>query len=153
MIRNLLLCTIVVMGSLFSLSAQDKINANWEPDNKTGYSQKLFEFYGSQYLTKNQSKTRNDILKYKEVFATQGYYIEDSPKDISSFPDLLAVRRVTSKNNTELSKSTDISESGFNILTYDINAKEQKQYFRIGNTGKILVVLPRKEIIKVFNKN
>ena len=141
----------ILLGSISSIFAQETINSDWQAENKTQYSKEVFEFYGSEYLTKNLSKTKADILRYREVFATQGYYIEDSPKDISSLSDLLAVRRVASKNNTELSKNTDTSGAGFNILTYDIQATEQKQYFRIGNTGKILVVLPRKELIKIIN--
>ena len=68
-----------------------------------------------------------------------GYRVEDvSPKDISDLPDALTV---SAKNAETPALSEAVLEGDFHFMLYNFAVKNNESlYYRIGDTGKILVI-------------
>ena len=141
---KILIATLLFITSLsFSSWGQDK--------NATKYNQKLVSFYGIEYLDQ-LSKFNVGAYEHFNYLVSKGYSIENSEKDLSMYPDLNSVKRILSKTNSNFNIQEFQTEALFNIVSYDIQPQEKKQYFRIGETGKLLVVYSRKEITNAINK-
>jgi hypothetical protein len=141
--KSLIYSALLVILMATKLFAQRESTAN--------YNQKLVDFYGTEYLN-NLTTNNPGALKYISYFVDNGYWIEDSPKDISDFQDINSVDRIVSKTNPDISKTSTLGAELFNILTYNIQAKENKQYYRIGDSNKLIVVYSRAEILSAVNK-
>lgn len=105
-----------------------------------------FLFIGGP-LFSQETQTNTEYTEFKDQ---NGYYITDmnGEKDISSFPNAL---EIISPMNVQLSEAH--LENGISLSEFGITILDNKyNYFRIGNTGKLLVIYPEELIIQLYNK-
>ena len=108
---------------------------------------RLVDLYGQNYI--NQVQTNNPrLIEYWDFCLTSSYYVSGSGgKDLSDLPDFATV---ISKQG--LPGPTTIDPDTFNPLAYlDVTDREQRAYYRLGNTGNLIVFYSRKEVTEKFN--
>ena len=97
-----------------------------------GFSQKqiepninLINFYSPEYI--NQLKQNNsDLILYLNYYSTKGFIIENTQKDVSTYPNINEFKRGDLKNKSE----------EFNILEYYIQISDKPQYFTNDKIGR-----------------
>lgn len=85
------------------------------------------------------------------ILNRHAYYLGDpGPKDVSMYPDVSEISPLY-PNMPTITK--DLIESGhLNLMGYNFKLKQNEYlYFRIGNSDKILVILPIDLCIRNFN--
>lgn len=102
----------------------------------------LLPVLGTEKVTELQS-SNPEQLEFLAFVNRQGYYTQDlgaHGKDISAYPDALAIQP---KHEASQMLSEDAIESGFDLLAYHFPLQNNKYgYYRIGETGVLLVVYP-----------
>lgn len=112
---------------------------------------KLMQFYGEKYLN-NLSSLDPGGFKFLNYYSANGYFLEESPKNLEEFKDINEVPRRKSKNDPNDFNQEFTTIENFNINSYDIRVLEHRQYFKVGNTNQLLVIKSRKEITEAINK-
>lgn len=110
----------------------------------------LQDRFGADAIASVQGSEKLEFLTYQNQ---HGYLVQDLQgiKDISDFPDALEVQPINS-NYPQLTES--ILESGFDLFAYEFQVRQdEQQYFRIGNSGKVLVIYSNKSILEQLRSN
>ena len=94
----------------------------------------------------SQSETALDFLCFKN---THGYYLTELPGEkMMGFPNVLELNPLLDSLPT---LTLDVLESGIVLAGYGIEIESKHyQYFRIGNSDKLLVVYPNNLIESLF---
>ncbi|PLX14119.1 MAG: hypothetical protein C0594_00425 [Marinilabiliales bacterium] len=115
-------------------------------------NEKLTEIYPEQELSLLKEKSPSKI-EYLNFISENIYKIMDNvPEDkLTNYPYLYEKDRQT-KSITD--NALDISDlANLNILKFDyIQKKSLPTTYRIQNSNKLIVILPREEVIKKFNQ-
>ena len=117
------LLIFTILASCMVTSAQDSspewMNQVFSADDLSSMGQSKVDFY--------------------QLIDQFGYLVDDvSPKDISDLPDAL---NVTAKNADTPQLTKEILEGEFHFMLYNFSPKNNETlYYRIGDTGKILVI-------------
>jgi hypothetical protein len=104
----------------------------------------LMSFLPQGKLTYLQSNNP-ELVSEMAYINRHGYYISDmeGQKDVSDLPDALLVPAMY-ENALPLSEQL-ITSGNFNLLAYQFPLRhEDHSYYRIGQSDKVLVILPRK---------
>ena len=91
------------------------------------------------------------IIEYENIIVNNSYFIRDveSAENITSYKELHFIDSFTKEVNYKTITSSDLVD--FNIYDYDFNISKDRNYYVIGNTGKILVVYSTIEIKDKYN--
>jgi len=106
---------------------------------------KLLVKYTSETLTEMQlsNSSELDILEY---FVDKGFYFVDMPDKPIEFEELVKINPETGETVEDFDMST-IDFNNFNPLEFNCEYKaNRKGYYRVGNTGKLLIVRHRIDI-------
>ena len=121
-------------------SAQEFSKSDMHIPNQEKINPLVEDFYGKeQYqilLEENPG-----LLLYKHCLITYGYQIKDigAKANLVSYP-LLSEKKRMCKN----------SSNNDNLLCYDLSVKDVQQIFII-NGSKALIVIPKAELLKIYN--
>ena len=115
------------------------------------FDQRLIDHFGTDHLTYMQQNAPNVLVQHN-------FYLENAvrvdlagQKNVSTFPD---VSTISLKPGVAHSTSieNDINSGTFNPFLYELGQHETAyRYYKIGNTGKVLAVLPRKVYTQKLN--
>ncbi len=136
--RISLIISLLTLLSVLSLAQEVFVDSRLHSVYSEDYINELVENYPQK-------------LEYKNWYLDNSYSIMYLDEEKSStFPYL---KHFDPINKTEGSNVDEIDESNFNIYLYQIERKYSKDlYYRIGDTGKVLIVYSNKKITKEFNK-
>lgn len=112
-------------------------------------SKKVIEHFGSDYIADIKVNNKDHLL-YLNYFSENSYIIEDLGIKASNSE----IKEISSLNKTEKSKATAFNPSdisSFNILAYQIQPLSEQQVFKIVNSSKAIVVLPKSRFLEKFN--
>ncbi|MBL4653314.1 MAG: hypothetical protein JKY53_10700 [Flavobacteriales bacterium] len=110
---------------------------------------RIVEAFGEDYVIKMQREAPHR-LQYLLFFLDSSYYIRDLPSG-KEYTDILSL---TNKNGTIRNLTIDLTDlASFNVLLFDIpRSQRSRMFYKIGNTGKVIVFYSGKEFIKKFNE-
>lgn len=112
--------------------------------------QTLIDRFGADAIASIQGTEKLEILTYQNM---HGYAVQDlsGQKDVSNLPDALEVAPLSSDTPP---LSAAVLEEGFELFAYDFPASPAvNQYYRIGDTGKLLVVYATAVVKRHYNLN
>lgn len=110
----------------------------------------LIERFGEEAIASIQGTEKLAILEFQNI---HGYEVQDLSgiKDISEYPDALEVTP-TQESTPMLNES--VVNQGFELFAYDFpNASGANLYYRVGNTGKLMVIYKLSTVKHLFDKN
>jgi hypothetical protein len=114
--------------------------------SQTNYDNRLNVKYSDEYL---QNLNQNE-LKSLEFKLNNLYFIEDNFEKNESLPKLFKINNFTKEIIEEA--LTNVDFNNFNILNYFVEQNyNTRNYYKIGNTGKTLVVYSVKEYTEKYN--
>ncbi len=130
-IKGAFVIFLTCLGGLSIAQSSDDIEAlsAFLPDGKLSYLQ----------------NNNPSLIAEMAYINKHGYYVSDmeGKKDASELPDALLVPSMY-ENAIPLSEQL-ITSGNLNLLAYQFSLRhEEHTYYRIGQSGKMLVVLPRK---------
>lgn len=124
----------------------------WSQNNETEVWLKLNQKYDQEYLIKLQERSP-DLLEYLKFFTDNSYYVEElNEKQGRSIPDLFELPLNTKKSSAKgenILKNYD--PKTFNIHLFPIHLLEQRQFYKLGHSGKVLVIYAKGEFMQKFN--
>jgi hypothetical protein len=92
---------------------------------------------------KQQNSNEFEVLEY---FVDRGFYFVDMPDKPIDFEELVKINPTTGETVYDFDLST-IDFDNFNPLEFNCEFKAtQKGYYKVGNTGKLLIVKHRIDI-------
>ncbi|MBI4645632.1 MAG: hypothetical protein HY738_03300 [Bacteroidia bacterium] len=134
--KNILFSACFMIVSAISCFSQN--NASIEPDKK------LSAKYSQEFID-NLMINNPEIIEYLNFFVNNSYYFIDMPEKQISY-NILKKLDIKTGNITEAPVSTEDIEK-FNIYQYNYQVlPDKRNYYKAGETGKILIVLSEKEI-------
>lgn len=107
----------------------------------------LIARFGSEAITSIEGTEKHDFLVFQN---TNGFVVQDlsAHKDISELPDALDVEPLS---EAFPALTADSFEGDFQLFGYDFPVHHtDEQYYRIGNTGKVFIVLPSSTARQLF---
>ncbi|TVR40910.1 MAG: hypothetical protein EA392_02860 [Cryomorphaceae bacterium] len=107
----------------------------------------LQDRFGADAIASVQGSEKLDFLAYQNE---HGYVVQDlqGMKDVSEFPDALEVQPINS-NYPPLTES--ILDAGIDLFAYEFQVRQDDhQYFKIGNSGKVLVIYSNASVMEQF---
>jgi hypothetical protein len=110
---------------------------------------RLFVRYSADYLTEIQQSNPGliSLMNYRLDFSWQ--IVEIGPK-VSEYPEL---HRFDANTKSVGSAFTSSDMAGFNIMEWNTESfYDKRNYYRLGDTGKVLVIFSEKEVADSFNK-
>ena len=130
--KGVLVIFLISMGGLGFAQSSDDVSAlsTFLPEGKLSYLQ-----------------TNNPTLIAEMAYINKhGYYLSDMEglKDIGNLPDALLVPQMY--NSAPALTEQLLLSDNFNLLAYQFHfPQEEYVYYRVGNSDKVLVILPRKQ--------
>lgn len=110
---------------------------------------RLYARYSSEYLAEIQQSNPGviDLMNYRLDFSWE--IVEIGPK-VSEYPEL---RRFNASTKTIGSVFSSTDMAGFNIMEWNTESfYDKRNFYRLGDTGKVLVIFSEKEVADSFNK-
>ncbi len=147
--RTGVIALLLMIFSIISF-AQDNV-FNPKPDER------LFECFDSTYI-ETLIKTESVMILYMNFFLDSSYFITDIPKGKEiMITDIRTVTIVKMKKdgkkqffNEDLDPFKPVS---FNVYKYNFTRNfNQKSFYKLGDTGKMLVFYSGEELNNTFNK-
>lgn len=114
--------------------------------------QVLAHIYGEEKMV-SLSATNPEMIEYLVFKNVKAAYTQDmnAHKDISEFPDALLVQPV---NDNFPALTPEILMNEFPVLAYEFPiSNDMHGYYRIGDTGVLLIVYPEQLIKMLFDRN
>ena len=113
---------------------------------QSNYDARLNAKYTDEYLQNISVEKLNSL----EFSLDNIYFIDGNFEKVESLPELYRINNSTKQIiETPL---TNIDFNNFNILEYSYEQKyDTRNYYKIGNTGKTLVILSMKEYVEKLN--
>lgn len=117
---------------------------------------KLIEFLGQERFTKLHD-ANSSYLKFLDARLSYGFQLVDYvPEKMSSFPVVETIEKINADKTTSsiaAADFVDLALSGnINYLMYKLDWDQSTHtYYRLGNTGKVLVILPNDMITQKVN--
>ena len=140
--RNIFILYLIVVVS-FNNSLFSQENLKIEPDSR------LYEVLKSSYIENLLHNTPNQIF-YFNYLLEHSYIITDFSTDKDfEYNELRKIDPETKKITNELITNSNLLN--FNILKYKCSNEGKRTYYKIGNTGKMLIMLSNREVTKGFN--
>ena len=131
--KNIIILNLLLITSLISFSQKN-------------YDTRLNTKYSDEYL-QTLSKDKLNDLEFK---LDNIYYIEDDFKKNSGLQELYKINNSTKKIIKQ--PLTNVDFDNFNILDYHyVQNYNTNNYYKIGDTGKTLVIISVKEYSNKFN--
>lgn len=106
--------------------------------------------FGEDAIASIQGTEKLAILEFQNE---NGYAVQDlsGKKDVSQFPDALEIEPIH-ESTPDLTES--MLDEGFQLFAYDFpTSGKTNNYYRVGNTGKLLVVYSIEAVKKLYSKN
>ena len=140
MIRKLFI-SIFALFLFTGLYAQDIT----EPDNR------LYDVYAEEQI-QDWMQNKPHIIELKNTELNYGYEFKTMPEDkAAQFPELI---KIDPKTKTETGTVDKVNESDFNLFLYKYKRNyNSDNFYRIGNTQKVLVIISHKKLADITNKN
>lgn len=110
----------------------------------------LVDKFGAEAIASIQGTEKLAILEFQNE---NGYAVQDlgGIKDVSQYPDALEVEPVN-PDTPELTE--EILDSGFELFAYEFpTSGKSNNYYRVGDTGQLLVVYSIDVVKKKFAQN
>jgi len=116
-------------------------------------STKLEEVFTPNEIAQMKA-SNSEELKYLEFRANHGFYFQDMSgvKDISGYQDISEINAYVRNNQVEILTAENFSIETFNPILYDFGADDNPKYFRIGDQGKLLLVMADKDCRDLFKR-
>jgi hypothetical protein len=117
------------------------------------YDKKLLAKFDKTYL-EQQAKNNPIFIERQNFIVNHSYKIIDA----DSIPNNIKLKKLQAfdhKQKKAINKEITINDlNNFNIFNYNAKpGKKSNNYYKIGNTGKILVVYSVQKQTKLFNSN
>lgn len=106
--------------------------------------------FGEDAIASIQGTEKLAILEFQNE---NGYAVQDlsGKKDVSQFPDALEIEPIH-ESTPDLTES--MLDEGFQLFAYDFPTSGKiNTYYRVGDTGKLLVVYSIEAVKKLYSKN
>lgn len=112
------------------------------------FSKEFLFFYDDAYVSQ-MNNSNPELLIYLNYYSTNVYLFIDMKEKSTSgdFPNIETLKKTEFRENVS---STNLN--GFNIFLYDIQLKEQRQYFILDNTNLALCIKSKEEFMNEFNQ-
>ncbi|MFC2100291.1 hypothetical protein ACFLRZ_00530 [Bacteroidota bacterium] len=118
---------------------------------------RLYECYDSTFLD-TLKIYRSDLIIYLNFFLDNAYFIADLPPNKSlNIPDVSEVPLIPRKDSDKY-RNFDLNVEGYNpanwnMLRYNFKRSfDDRTYYKLGNTGKVLVFYSGSELNEMFNE-
>ncbi len=132
---------LLTMGLLSNLYAQNTV----VPDERL--SSRFSEERIQSWISNSPA-----LIELKNFEVENGYRIESLPED--KIADLPALRVLDTSTKQAGEVVTDINEQDFNLYMYYFDRKvDGDQYYRIGNTNKVLIIPSTDKFVEMFNES
>ncbi|MBN2668795.1 MAG: hypothetical protein JXR60_06155 [Bacteroidales bacterium] len=119
--------------------------------SQVDYDSKLLSKYEKAFLEEQVEHDQNFIIR-QNFLVNESYLIVDrSEIDLSiEFKTLKNIDRFTKQESNVDWINFDLSN--FNLYNYSYECTKERNYYLLGNTGKVLVILSQQEITREYNK-
>lgn len=123
-----------------NINAQEFSESDVRIPNQEKINPLVEDFYGKDQYQRLLEENPG-LLLYKHCLITYGYQIKDigAKASLVDYP-LLSEKKRTCKN----------SSNNDNLLCYDLSVKDVQQTFII-NGSKALIIIPKDELLKIYN--
>ena len=115
------------------------------------FDQRLIDYFGVDHLLHLQLEAPN-VLEYHKYYLDNVTVVQTARgKDVSNFPDVSGIP-VKSGLVAIVPIEDQITNNSFNPFLFDLGQNESSyNYYKIGSSGKILAILPRKIFYERYN--
>lgn len=88
-------------------------------------------------------KSNPSELSFLEFKASQCVFVQDlsGKKDISDMADIQEINKYARNGKEVKIVPSELNQSNFNVLMFDLGSDHNMMYYRIGDTGKLLQIL------------
>lgn len=109
----------------------------------------LTQKFGAEAINEIQGTYKYEVLQYQNL---HGYAVQDLSgiKDVSEYPDALEILPAV---EGAPSLTGNIITEGFELFAYSFPvSRNQNQYYRIGNSGKLLTIYSTESVKKLYSE-
>ncbi len=130
-----LFCSLLFLCTMLSAQSQSAVN------------EKVSEAFSAEEM----AKMTPENVDYYTFFLDNAYRVLDSEKENSSLNDLSLI---LNKKTGESLQSSDLSNSDFNALLFDLKQdKVSPTFYKMGDTGKVLMVQSSDRLALLYSRH
>ncbi len=136
-------CVILLLTFTYTNTYSQR-NDLYQPDAR------LYTSYDSAFLD-TLTMNKSNLILYLNYYLDSAYFILELPESkFSNIPDISEVREIRKDSLPPRNfpyDAADLDFSNINILRYNfIRHYDQQSYYKLGNTGRVLVFYSGKEL-------